>query len=94
MESSPVQDTIIETSKTSEKQKPNITTTTSPSEETKEEALVEGSPMDSAGAGEVEVLIKEAKKPNPEDEKLADIIIICGYLGSGKTTLIKYILHE
>ncbi len=70
MESSPVQDTIIETSKTSEKQKPNITTTTSPSEETKEEALVEGSPMDSAGAGEVEVLIKEAA---PEIEGVFDI---------------------
>ena len=26
--------------------------------------------------------------------KITDIIIICGYLGSGKTTLISYILHK
>ena len=28
------------------------------------------------------------------DKKITDIIIICGYLGSGKTTLISYILHK
>lgn len=37
-----------------------------------------------------ELKINEKK----EERKLTDIILICGYLGSGKTTLISYILHK